>query len=439
VLEKENTYYASSSALCGGSVAAAGTSVQEEYGIQDSPELFYKDVMREGEYTNDEELVRTFVEHSRETIEWFKERGLKFILRPYPGFTVDRIHYAGTGKEYIDILVNEVKKRNIPILFETMARRLVTEYSSGRVIGVKAEKEGKNIFVMAKRAVLLATGGFGGDKDMIDRFLIPFKGAIVGSSLVATGDGLRMGMKEGASVTHTSYGAVYAYGFITESETRRGLLHRGYDLASVCGGILINKEGKRFIKEETSPTAVAWKLREQPEQTLYVISDNVMWEEFIARPVFPVIGWTKERVLEETEKEEYFIKKANSIEELARKIGVDPANLKKTIEKYNSYVEKGEDPEFGRDKEYLRRKIEVPPFYALMGKPIVMVTCGGLKVNGKLQVLDPYLNPIPGLYAAGEVVGGLHGTKYIGGDAFGAALCFGRIAGKNAAAEKPWE
>ena len=437
VLEKENTPLACSSAICGGSVAAAGTSVQQEGGIEDSPELFFNDIMKEGEYTNDEELVRIFSEHSRDVIEWFKNRGLRFIVRPYSGFSGDRIHYAGTGKAYMDILIREAKERNIPIFYNTPARRLITDDSSGNIIGVQAEKGGKSIFVKAKRATILATGGFGGAKETIDRFLIPFKGAIVGSSTTATGDGLLMAMKIGACVTHLEYCAIYACGFVTEQPTRRGLLHRGYDLASAFGGIVINKQGKRFINEETSPTLVGWKLREQPDQTLYVISDNIMLEAFVTRPVLPVIGWAKEKFLEEEEKQECFVKKASSIQELASKINVNPANLRETIETYNSYVETGKDPEFGRDRKHLQRKIETPPFYALAGKPIVMVTVGGIKVNGRLQVLDPYLEPLPRLYAAGEVIGGLHGTRFCGGDAFGSALCLGRIAGMNAAAEAP--
>ncbi|MBW1703075.1 MAG: FAD-dependent oxidoreductase [Deltaproteobacteria bacterium] len=395
LLEKEPIPYLSSSAICGGSVAAARTSVQKEAGIEDRPGLFYKDIMEEGEYTNDKNLVKVFTENSWKTIEWFRKKGLKFVLRAYPGFSLDRLHYAGTGRQFVDILLKEIKAKNVPIYYETPAKRIVIEYSTGRVLGIEAEKAGKKILIKARKAVLITTGGFGGNKDMIDRFLIPFKGAIVGSSPGATGTGLLMGMKATGSVTHLSYGAVYAYGFVTKPDTRRGLMHRGYDLASVFGGILINKNGKRFVKEETSPTSVAWALTSQPEHTVYVISDRVMWEEFMARPVFPVIGWTKEQVLEEAEKEKYFINKADTLEELARKAGLNQKDLKKTISNYNSYVAKGHDPEFGRDKKHLRKKIVAPPFYSLKGLPIVMVTCGGLKVNERLQVLDPYLVPIP--------------------------------------------
>lgn len=438
LLEKEALPYFSSSAICGGSVAAAGTSVQKKEGIKDTFELFYKDIMEEGEHTNDKELVKLFAENSWETIEWFRKRGLKFIIRAYPGFSVDRIHYAGTGREFVDILLKEVKNKRVDIHFETPARRIIIENSTGRVLGIEAERAGTKVLIKARKAILLTTGGFGGDKEMIDRFLIPFKGAIVGSSPGATGGGLLMGMKATGSVTHLAYGAVYAYGFVTKPATRRGLMHRGYDLASVFGGILVNKNGKRFVKEETSPTSVAWELTGQPEHIVHVISDGVMWENFLARPVFPVIGWTKKQVLEEAEKEKYFINKADTLEELASKAGINQEGLQQTIKDYNAYVAKGSDPEFGRDKKHLRAKIIKPPFYSLKGRPIVMVTCGGLKVDVKLQVLDPYLAPIPGLYAAGEVVGGLHGTRYIGGNGFAAALCFGKIAGRNIAAEKSY-
>ena len=439
IVEKEDSPYASSSAICGGSVAACGTTIQEENGIEDSPMMFFNDMMKEGEYTNDEELARVFAEHSRDTVEWFKDKGLKFILRSYPGFSPDRIHYAGNGKAYVDILVDEIRKRKIRVLYSTTAKRLIIDHSSGNVLGVQAENERSQLLVKAKKATVLATGGFGGAKETADRFLTAFKGAIVGSSPAATGDGLLMAMKAGASTTHLDYGAIYGYGFVTDPAARRGHLQRGYDLTSVFGGIVVNKDGKRFMNEETSPTLVGWKLREQPDQTLYVIADGVMFEEFTNRPVFPVIGWTKERFLKEVEEQKCLFKKANSIQELASKIGAESTKLRQTVEDYNTYVERGEDPMFGRDKKHLRRKIETPPFCALIGKPIVMVTVGGLKVNSRLQVLDVYLNPLPRLYAAGEVVGGLHGTRYSGGDAFGSALCLGGIAGKNAALENSSE
>jgi flavocytochrome c len=437
LLEKEPTCYGSSSAICGGTVTAAGTSVQKDLGIKDSPDLFYKDVMKEGEYTNDEAVLRVFADNAAEIVEWFKAKNLKFIVRSYPGFAVDRLHYAGTGKQYIDILLEESKKRKIPISISTAAKRIIVDSSSGAVLGVEAEKNKKKVLYKARKATVFTTGGFAGDRNMIDRFLVSFKGALVGSAPGATGDGLLMGMKSGSSTTHMGYAAVYAYGVETDPASRRGVLHRGYDLASVFGGILINHEGKRFLKEETSPTGVALKLVGQQNQTVYDIADQVMWDQFLARPVFPVIGWTKEMVEEEAKNERIFIKKAYSISELAGKIGVNADTLNNTIKNYNTFVEQGKDPDFGREKAFLKKKIDVPPFYSMMGKPIAMVTTGGIKINKKCQVLDPYLKPIPRLYAAGEIVGGLHGSKYIGGNGFTSALCFGKLVGKYAAGEKP--
>jgi len=437
LLEKGPTVYGSSSAICGGTVTAAGTSVQKDLGIKDSPDLFYKDALKEGEYTNDEDILRVFADHSAEIIEWFKARNLKFIVRSYPGFAVDRLHYAGTGKQYLDIMLAEANKRKIPISVNTAAKRIIVDSASGAVLGVEAEKNKKIVLYKARKAAVLTTGGFAGDKNMVDRFLVSFKGALIGSSPGATGDGLLMSMKEGSSTTHMGYGAVYAYGVETDPASRRGVLHRGYDLASVFGGICVNHEGKRFIKEETSPTGVALKLVGQQNQTIYNIADKSMWDQFLARPVFPVIGWSKEMVMEEAEKEKLFIKKGSTISELAGKLGINADTLNNTIKNYNSYVEKGNDPDFGREKAFLKKKLDAPPFYSMMGKPIAMVTTGGLKINKRCQVLDAYLKPIPRLYAAGEVVGGLHGSKYIGGNGFSAALCFGKIVGKTASEEKP--
>ena len=208
VLEKERTLYVSSTAICGGTITAAGSSVQKELQVKDTPDLFYQDTMKEGDYVNDEEILRTFVDNAMEVVEWFKGKGLKFILRSYPGFSVDRLHYAGTGKEYVDVLAEEIKKRELQVFFNTVVKNIIVDHSSGAVIGIEAERGRRKVLHKAKKGVVLTTGGFGGDKDVVDRFLLLFKGALVGSSPNSTGDGLLMSMKSWSAVTHLSFAAI---------------------------------------------------------------------------------------------------------------------------------------------------------------------------------------------------------------------------------------
>jgi fumarate reductase flavoprotein subunit len=440
ILEKAPSSYFSSTALSVGYFAAAGTRFQKSQGIQDSPDLFYEDVMKEGEYTNNPELLRTFVDNAAETLDWLEENGLKITtLGYYAGFRVNRMHLAeGGGKAYIDVLDKLRKQRNIPVLYETRATKLLTDPTTSRVIGVEAETKGKKIAVKARRAVIVTTGGFGSNPEIIDKYMLDFRGGLCGSSPEATGDGLNMCIKVGSDVTHLNYGAWYCTGVTLPGMGRRGIFTRVHYLAWYSGAIYVNKLGKRFIKEETAPTAVSYELMKQPGNTMFVIADQTMWVEWLSRPETQVTGWSNEQILKEGVKIG-IAKSANTIRDLAIQIGVDPDVLEKTVANYNSYVEAGVDPEFGRDKEHLRRKIETPPFYAIETRPILMVCVGGVRVNASCQVLDPYGNPIPGLYAAGEVIGGLHGKKYIGGDALGSAITLGRVAGKKAAAEMPWE
>ena len=284
--------------------------------------------------------------------------------------------------------------------------------------------------------MILTSGGYAGTKEMIDRFLIPFKGAISCASPMTTGDGFLAATKVGATTTHMGYGAVYAYGLVTDTTRRRGVVSRAYEMAATFGGITVSKDGKRFVREETTPTGVSLKLVDQPESTLFVIGDKPMFEGWLKLKMPGVIGWTQKMVEREAQDQKYFITSADTLEELARKKGINPENLKKTVEKYNGYVDAGVDPEFDRAKGNLRKKIETGPFYAMSGQPIALATTGGLRVNKEFKVLDAYLVPIPRLYAAGEIVGGIHGQQYLGGCGFGSALTFGRLAGGIAAKEK---
>ena len=435
LLEKAPTLMFSTSAICGGGISAAETRFERESGVQDSKQLFVQELIKAGDQKNDPDILKVFVDNAAETVDWFQAKGIKFFLRGYPGFTVNRQHnnIEASGREYIDILIKQVEARKVPILLRTPVRRLVVHPDSGEVLGVEATQRDKTIYVKARKAVILTSGGFSGSAETIDRFMIPFKGALTCAAPTTTGDGFLMATKIGATSTHMGYGAVYAYGLATDPEKRRGVVSRAYELAASFGGITVNKNGKRFVREETSPTGISLRLVEQPEQTLYVIGDKPMMDGWLQMKMPGVIGWTQEMVIKEATEQKYFIKSADTIEALAAKIGVNADSLKQSVVLHNGYVEAGSDPEFGRAKLNLRKKIETGPFYALSGRPIALASTGGLKVDNNMRVLDPYLAPIPRLYAAGEILGGVHGQQYLGGCGFGSALTFGRLAGQFAA------
>ena len=436
VLEKNPTVFVSTSAVNGGGITAAETKAQKAAGQQDSKENFYKEMIQAGAGRNDPMLIKLFVDNAAETVDWFYDRGMKFFFRGYPGFSLDRQHsnMSAKGREYIEMLMKEISAHKIPVRTMNKVERLVCDPESGCVLGVKVSARGKEQFIRATRGVVLASGGFAGSAEMVDRFLIPFKGSIVSAAPSSTGDGMLMAQQIGATNTHMGYGAVYAYGLVTDQEKRRGLIHRGYDMAAVYGGVIVNKLGKRFVKEESTPTGVALKEVEQPESSLWVIGDAKMFDGYLHMKMPGVIGWTHERVMQEAKEQKYFITTADTIEELCKKTGIDPEGLKATIEAHNKYVDMGKDPEFGRKN--IKVKFGKGPYAALKGQPIALASTGGLKVDEELRVLDAYLDPIPGLYAAGEIIGGLHGAQYLGGCGFSSALTFGRLAGKAAANNK---
>jgi fumarate reductase flavoprotein subunit len=236
----------------------------------------------------------------------------------------------------------------------------------------------------------------------------------------------------GADTTHMAFSGTYAAGVPMSDKPgeRHALLLLRMDIA---GGIYVNKNGDRFVNETIGHVPVGRIELTQPERRMVIIMDQTMFDGWVGwnKMVNIVTGWSDERVREEAEKGVY-IKKANTIKEVAEKVGLPADKLEETINKYNGYVDNKNDSDFGRKD--LKYKVEKPPFYAMSVKPIIMQVLGGLRIDPKTHVLDAYDKPIPGLYAAGEAVGGIMGTMYDGGSCIGSGLTFGRIAGKTAAA-----
>lgn len=430
IFEKSPSPYLGASGICGGSANAAGTKAQKDAGYKDDKTIFEEEVMKGGNNENIRELVHLYCQNAADTLDWFYDKGMKFSFRKNPAFSVLRQHACPTGKgaELIDYLQKERAAQNIPLRFNSRATSLITD-KNGRVVGVTIKSKGEEKRIRAGKGVILCTGGFLGDPKLIDRFLTSFAGAISCGSPLCTGDGLLMASKIGAATTHLNYGAVFAYGMSTDAEKRRGLNFRGLNMA-LAGGIVIGPDGKRFIKDETLPTPLALEMARRGFKNIYSIGTVKQLMAYIDGPS-PVTGLSRDVLKESLKTEKYHIRTAPTLKELAAKISVDPSALEKTVKAYNSYVESGIDPDFNRKS--INGKIDEGPFAAMIGQPVALASIGGLRVNPKLQVLDVYLQPIPGLYAAGEIIGGLHGNSYIGGDSVGSCMTFGRLAGKSIA------
>ncbi len=408
-----------SSLICGGALAFAGTDMQAAENVKDSNDLFYKDLMKVGENQNVPALVKAYVDNQLETYEWLKKLGVKFTkLGIASGMSVPRSHNV-VPAEVLKILNNTAKAKGVKTMMETAGSRLVVDEKTGKARGVQATRRGKTVYYGAKKGVVLTSGGFSLDKNMLGKFVpaMAFSKAMVGRG--SNGDGLKMAWALGADIKDMPY-IKATFGFDLEAQT----IKNDFALMFYLGAIIVNKDGKRFVKESISYKLVGDAALVQKDAMGFQIYDAAI------RTAGEKDPFGKTGSLEKKGS----IKSAATIAELAQKIGVPTGVLEATVRDYNAGIDKGSDA-LGRTTLVAAYgkpvKIEKAPFYAFPSTAYILGTYGGILVNEKAQVVDVFGQPVPGLYAAGEIIGGVHGAAYMTGTAFGKALIFGRIAGKN--------
>jgi len=438
VLQKTPSVLTTSTAVSGGLFAAAGTRAQKEKGIEDSAEKFYRDYVKNGGYMNIPELARLLTANSVKVFEWLVDNGLpSFRFEAYPGHSVLRGHRSNknSGRDLVETIYAQVKKRNIPVQFDTAVSRLFVD-PKGRVVGVEAVRAGKKTNIRAHRAVVMACGGFVRDAKTFDSWIPAYAGI---GNLTGdpgnTGESIKMIAKDaGGLATHLQYAGTYPYGL--EVSPRSGPVCR-YWYFTPLGSILVNKNGKRYANEMLTPTKLTHSLAEQQDKVHFLVATKAVWEEVFAKypPGGVISPSTPDWIAKELQAGKWLFQ-ADTVSELAGKTGIDAGNLQKTIEAYNGYAKSGKDPDFGRDPKTMPRGIEAGPFYAVKMTFATVLTLGGIRINDKCQVVDPYEKPVPGLYAAGENTGGVHGNMYLGGCALAWAFTSGWFAGENAAREK---
>ena len=311
-----------------------------------------------------------------------------------------------------------VKDHGATVLTETRAQHLIIE--NGKVTGVVAQSsEGSKVTIHAQK-VILTSGGFGANTKMVQKYNTYWKhiddDIATTNSPAITGDGIALGQEAGADLV--------GMGFIQlmpVSDPKTGELFTGIQTPPE-NFIMVNQKGERFVNEFAERDTLA-KAAIANGTLFYLIAD-----EKIKATAYN----TTEESLAAQVKAGTLLK-ADTLEELAEKAGMDPATLVDTIKKYNSYVDAGNDPEFG--KSAFNLKCEVAPFYATPRKPAIHHTMGGLKINPKAQVINKDGQVITGLYAAGEVAGGLHAGNRLGGNSLADIFTFGRIAADTACSE----
>ena len=354
------------------------------------------------------QLVKTLVDNALDSVKWLADLGVKFdqtdVTMPV-GALWRRGHkpVEPMGYAFIHVLGDWVTEYGATILTETRAENLLMENS--RVVGVVAHKtDGTKVTVRAK-SVFLTAGGFGANTPMVQKYNTYWKhiddDIATTNSPAITGDGISLGQEAGAELT----GELFT-GLQTPPENF----------------IMVNQEGKRFVNEFAERDTLAAATIAQGG-LFYLIADDKIKET--------AYNTTQESIDAQVEAGTLF--KADTLAELAGKVGMDPATLEDTINKYNSYVDAGHDPEFGKSAFHL--KCEVAPFYATPRKPAIHHTMGGLAIDEYGHVLDKAGQVIAGLYSAGENAGGLHAGNRLGGNSLADIFTFGRLAADTAAQE----
>ena len=401
--------------IAGGGFNAAIKEDYEKAGIKDSPELHAEQTLAAGDFRADPELVRILTEGAPESVAWLKKRGVKFqdyIYQIYGGiYPRCRNPLGPRGQAYIQVLAPEAKRVGVDLRTNAKVLGIHREHAlEGRVTGVEVEIGGKKLNIRATKGVIACAGGFSANAKMCGIHDPRLEKLGTTNQPGATGEVLVAMQDIGALAIGLDY-------IQCIPGTAPGYKSKGNLIQVIEYSIFVNKEGKRFVAEDSRRDVIRDATLAQTAQTVYPLTDSV---GFAADNKFQ--GETNKKALADGT-----LFEAQTIEELAGKIGVPAEELKKTIAEYNKTVDTKKDP-LGRAPRMLAHKIEKAPFYA---GPIGMArhhTMGGVKIDVKARVLDRHGKVIPGLYAAGEVTGSFHGRSYLGSTAFGKALIFGYIA-----------
>ena len=382
-------------------------------GYFDSVELMELDTMIGGKGINDPELVETLCANSADAIDWLDEHGITLHnVSSFGGASVKRIHRpvnaegktVSVGSYMIPLLQENCEKAGVKMMLDTTATEILTD-ANGAAVGVKATgASGETVTVNAK-AVVLASGGFGANLDMVVKYKPELKGFMTTNAPGIQGQGIEMAQAIGAATVDMDQIQIHP----TVEANTAALITEGL---RGDGAILINEEGQRLIDEVGTRDVVSAAEIAQTGSYSWLVVDQAMVDA--------------SSVIQGYIKKGYTVTGA-TYEELGKAMGVDAAAFAETMDKWNGYVEAKNDPDFGRTS--FANPLNTAPYYAVKVTAGVHHTMGGLKINANTEVLNEKGEVIPGLFAAGEVTGGVHGANRLGGNAVADFTVFGRIAG----------
>ncbi|MCU0447338.1 MAG: FAD-dependent oxidoreductase [Microscillaceae bacterium] len=436
--------------ITAGHLSAGGTQRQKSWGIEDSPELHFQDIRRINQDSGDMDLIRLACEEAPKTIDWLDRLGFEFaddspkILYGHVPYQIPRTHFGkNLGKSILKVILplfeKQVADGAITLALNQTFLDLILDNNQGQGIITKNTQSIENQLVTNKyyaRKIVLASGGYAGNHSFFAQKHPDLSRLITTASPHSLGEGIQVTEKYGA-IFHKAENHISTMGGI-ELNPQSGVSDFWANWAKMSNSvdrkayeIYVNEEGKRFLDEnEANPDIRERALAHQPNRRCWVILD----EEILQTAGSIVYQWNIEQFKTEAQKGRA-VWQAESLAELATKIGVLPNNLLTTIENYNQAVDNQLDIEFKR--VFLPAKIQKPPFYAVLTYAFSLISFGGLKVNSELKVVRQNGQTFENLYAIGEILGAgaTSGNAFCGGMLLTPALSLGRYLGKKLADE----
>lgn len=423
----EKTLAAAEAYMDNKDVAALVDTVKQQWadyqanpeGYFDSVELMELDTMIGGKCVNNFDLVKTLAENSADSVDWLASIGADLNnVGQFGGASVKRIHrpvndegqVVSVGSYIVPILEKQAEKEGVEIMYETTANKILME--DGKAVGVEAEgKTGNKVTVNAK-AVVLATGGFGANNDMVAEQNSALKGYITTNAAGAQGQGITMATADDVNAATVDMDQIQLHPTVHVEGDSAILITEGL---RGDGAILVNQSGERFTDEVGTRDVVSAAENDQEGGYAWLIVDQKMADASAVIQGYIDKGYAE---------------KGETYEELAKAMGTDESTFAATMDEWNKCVENKKDEKFNRTT--FADKLDTAPYYAIKVQPGIHHTMGGLVIDTKAEVMNTDNKVIDGLFAAGEVTGGVHGANRLGGNAVADFVVFGRIAGSSA-------
>ena len=428
VLLEKQEFLGGASAICGGIVVTQGSEAQHELGEKtDTPSKMAYDLLENGHQRNDLSGLTFYALNVGKSIDWAVKQGVKLDMKAGFAFRAEHktprvIPFVGGCPQYAQTLREILASTNADVKLSTRATKLITE--NGAVTGVEAQSKDGTTYTIAAKAVLLATGGYGWNKDMLQGDI---KHALYYGPVSSTGDGHQMAEDVGAALQLMDCGKIYPQGIESSPGIAKSTL-QGNNAAYDISGILVDLNGKRVANEKDAGKDILATQLKQKNATLYLIMDAPSFEAF--RRIIGNNGITPaevDRWLEQNGQSTPVFAHGDTLDEAAKAAGIDAEGLKATIARYNGFVKAGKDDDFGRPVRFMKKTIDASgPMYIVEQKPRFATSLGSVVVDTSLHVLDKNGQPIPNLYAAGEVANAVHGDD----SAPGANVGWGITSGK---------